>query len=193
MTALNPDHQRSLVPSPRAAGVYDGRTILLHWLVAALVAGQWLGAHAIDWFPRGDPRTIARSLHIVGGTLLAATIVARLAWRFTGGRKLAPADRGALRLLAAGVQALLYVLVIATVTLGLLNALARGDSLFGLLSLPKLALDPAGRRQIGDLHGLVANAILVVAAVHSGAALVHQFVWRDGLLGRMIPALAVRS
>lgn len=124
------------------------------------------------------------------GTLLAVTIVARLGWRFTGGRKLPPADRGPLRVIAAGVQGLLYLLVIATVTLGLLNALARGDSLFGLVSLPKLDLDAGSRRQIGDLHGLCANGILIVAAVHSGAALIHQYVWRDGLLGRMMPALA---
>ena len=51
--------------------------------MAALVAGQWLGAYAIDWFPRGDPRTIARSFHIMFGMLLAVTLVARLAWRFT--------------------------------------------------------------------------------------------------------------
>ncbi len=182
---------------PRALALearsYDGGTILFHWLVAALIAGQWLGAHAIDWFPRGDPRTFARSLHILFGTALGVVIVARLGWRFTGGRRLPPADRGPLRLLAASVQALLYLLVIATVTLGLLNALARGDSLFDIASLPKLALDPNARRQIGELHGLCANAILIVAAVHTGAALVHQCVWRDGLLGRMIPALAAKS
>ena len=176
-----------------AAGPYDGRTIVLHWLVAVLVAGQWMGAHTIDWFPRGDPRTIARSLHIVVGTLLAVTIVARLVWRLTKGRRLPPADRGPLRVIAAGVQGLLYLLVVATVALGLLNAWARGDSLFGLMRLPKLGLDAATRGQIGDLHGLCANAILVVAAFHSGAALVHQYVWCDGLLGRMIPGLASRS
>ena len=30
---------------------YDKRTIVLHWVVAILVAFMWCGAHAIDWFP----------------------------------------------------------------------------------------------------------------------------------------------
>lgn len=175
--------------APTAERSYDPATIAYHWLVAALVLGQWIGAHTIDWFPRGALRTDARSLHILFGAALGAVILARLGWRWTGGRKLPPADRGALRVLAVTVQALLYVLVIATVSLGVTNAFARGDSLFDLGHLPKLALDTEARRRVGELHELCANAILVVAAVHSGAALLHQFVWRDGLLGRMLPAL----
>ena len=177
------------VPSSLRAGSYDARTIFLHWIVVGLVAAQWLGAHAIDWFPRGGLRTDARSLHILFGSLLAAIIVARLAWRWTRGRKLPPADRGLLRRVAVGVQGLLYVLLVATVSLGALNAWVRGDSLFGLMSLPKLGVDPAVKHQIGQIHILCANAILILAAVHSIAALIHQFVWRDGLVGRMIPAL----
>lgn len=169
---------------------YDAWTILFHWLVVALVAAQWLGAHAIDWFPRGAPRTDARSLHIAFGTVLALIIVARLAWRWTGGRKLPPADRGTLRVLAVSVQGLLYVLLLATVVLGMTNALVRGDRLFGLASLPRLAVSSGLKHQISELHGLCANAILLVAVVHSGAALLHQFLWKDGLLGRMIPALS---
>ena len=190
MTGTTPEVLGEAAPSALRAGSYDSRTILFHWLVAALIAGQWLGAHTIDWFPKGDPRTAVRSVHIVLGSLLAVLIVLRLAWRWTGGRKLPPADRGALRVLAVGVQGLLYVLVIAAVTLGLLNAFVRGDSLFGLFHLPKLGEDPGVRSQIQGLHEFAANAILVVAVVHSGAALLHQYLWRDGLLGRMVPALA---
>ena len=173
---------------------YDGKTIALHWLTVLLVVGQWLGAHAIDWFPRGVLRTDMRSLHIVFGSFLAVLIVARLAWRWTRGRALLSPDHGALKLAAAIVHALLYLLVVATVGLGLLNAWVRGDSLFGLVNLPKLAMGgKALNDQVEHLHALAANAILVVAALHATAALWHQYWRRDGLLRRMIPALRGRS
>jgi cytochrome b561 len=168
---------------------YDRRTILFHWLTVLLVAAQWLGAHTIDWFPRGALRIDARSVHIVIGVGLAVVIVLRLAGRWGKGRKLPPADKGVLRWAATLVHGLLYVLLIAVVTLGLLNAWARGDNLFNLFSLPKLAVGKDVKGLIGDLHGLCANAILVVAGGHAAAALWHQYVRRDGVLARMIPAL----
>ena len=57
---------------------YDPATMFLHWATAVLVAAQWLGAQTIDWFPRGPLRVDARSMHITGGVLLAALLVARL-------------------------------------------------------------------------------------------------------------------
>ena len=178
-------------PSPAAS--YDRRTIIYHWLTVALVAAQWLGAHTIDWFPRGMWRTDAKSVHIVLGAALGVIIITRLIWRFTGGWKLAPADRGPLHLAAVTVHGLLYVLLLSTVALGLLNAWAQGDSLFGLAQLPKLTQNNDLRDQIEEIHGLAANLILAVAALHIAASLWHQFIRKDGLLGRMIPALVIRE
>ncbi|CAN5130924.1 cytochrome b [soil metagenome] len=174
-------------------GPYDGRTIALHWLTLLLVLGQWLGAQTIDWFPRGALRTDVRSLHIVFGSILAAVIVARLAWRMSGGRRLPSADTGVMKVLSSSVHKLLYALVIATVLLGIFNAWLRGDNLFGLFAIPKFpTTDVNLRESVGELHGLAANGILIVAALHTAAALWHQYIRRDGLLGRMIPALARR-
>lgn len=175
--------------SVEASAAYDTRTILFHWLTVVLVGGQWLGAHAIDWFPRGWPRTDMRSLHILFGALLAVLILARLAWRWGQGRKLPHADTGPLQWAATFVHGLLYALVISIVILGLLNAWVRGDNLFNLFSIPKLAVSKDVKAQIGDLHVLCANAILFVAGGHAAAALWHQYIRRDGVLGRMIPAL----
>lgn len=176
--------------NPPAAQSYDRRTIVLHWLTVLLVAGQWLGAHAIDWFPKGPLRVDARSMHIVFGVLLGAVIAARLVWRWSAGRKLPPADQGLLRVASSGVHALLYGLLILTVCLGLANAWAGGDSLFNVFSLPKLVVSKDVRGQIGDMHGLCANAILVLATLHAAAALWHQYIRRDGVLARMVPVLA---
>ena len=178
-------------PSIRTAPTpYDARTIAFHWFTVILVAAQWLGALAIDWFPRGALRTDARSTHIIIGLLLTALIVARLAWRATAGRRLPYADTGPLKALASIVHTLLYILLASTVLLGISNALLRGDSIFGLFSLPKPAWGSAGLKStVETLHALSANSILWVAGLHAAAALWHQYFRRDGVLGRMIPGL----
>ncbi len=38
---------------------------------------------------------------------------------------------------------------------------------------------------LGELHEIGTNLLLVLAIVHVGAVLVHQFVWKTGLIGRM--------
>ena len=174
----------------KASRQYDNVTILLHWLKVALVLSRWLGAHAIDWFHTGWPRTDIRSLHIVIGLFFTGVIMVRLVWRWTRGTQFPPADSGALQFFDALLHGLFYLLVVTTVALGLLNAFARGDNLFGLFSLPKLLFDSPTKAQINGLHGLFANVILAAASAHAAAALRHQYLLKDGVLTRMIPARA---
>jgi cytochrome b561 len=167
---------------------YDSRSILLHWLTAALVATLWSLGQTIDWFPKGDLQIAARSLHIVLGVALALVLVCRLLWRLGDGTQLPPAGAGWLDKVAALTHKLLYVLLVATVTLGLANAWVRGDTLFGLLTIP--AFDPGNkglRTTIQDWHGLAANVLLFVALGHAAAGLLHHFVLKDDVLRRMLP------
>ena len=166
---------------------YDPTTIALHWATALLVVGQWLGAQVIDWFPRGPLRVDARSVHITAGALLAVLLLARILWRATRGRRLPLADNTALSVVAKGTHWALYGLLALTVTLGLLLAWARGDSLFNLVAIPRL--DPADRTLAGQLqewHNVTGYLILALAGLHAAAALVHRCVWRDGVLDRML-------
>src|SRR5437588_8904287 len=101
---------------------YDRRTIAYHWLTAALVAAQWVGAHYIDAFPRGPLRIDARSTHIATGIALAGVLIARLAWRATGGRRLAPVAHPLARSLAKATHHLLYLLLAAVLLAGLATA-----------------------------------------------------------------------
>jgi cytochrome b561 len=59
---------------------------------------------------------------------------------------------------------------------------------YTLVSLPQW--HPGDRsfiHQIGNWHALVANAVLIVAGLHSAAALFHHFILRDATLRRMLP------
>jgi cytochrome b561 len=182
--------QRSefMQPVSTTSRSYDATTIFFHWATAVLVVTQWLGAQTIDWFPRGPLRVDARSVHITFGVLLAALLVARLAWRMTAGRRLPLADKGALNVVAKGTHWTLYALLAAMVLAGMFLTWTRGDSLFNLFSIP--AYDPGNRAladRVQDVHGTIGWIILAVAGVHAAAALVHRYLWHDGVLARMLP------
>jgi cytochrome b561 len=177
-----------MTPSLPALSHYDRRTIALHWLTAALVIGLWLLGQTIDWFPKGAPRAIARSTHIALGLALAAVLVRRIWWRLAGGVHLPRAGGGILDTVASLAHKFLYLLLVGTVLLGIANAWIRGDTLFMVLKIP--ALDPGNtalRRSVEDLHSWAANLLLIVAALHAGAALLHHVVLKDGVLRRMLP------
>ena len=168
---------------------YDRRTIVLHWLSAALVLGLWIAGQCIDFFPRGTPRVTVRSLHISAGVLLALVLVWRLLWRRSGGVKLPPADPGPAGRVALGVHHLLYALMFATVLIGIACVWIRGDNIFNLFTVP--AFDPdnkALRHDAVELHEWAANTLLVFAGLHAAAALWHHRVLKDGVLRRMWPA-----
>lgn len=165
---------------------YDRATIFFHWLVAILVAAQWLGAQVIDWFPRGPLRVDARSAHIAVGVLLLLIMVARLAWRSTAGRQLPPVRSGPTDVLAKATHVGLYIAVFAMLFVGLFAAWARGDSLFNLVTIP--AYDPGNHglgKQLVDIHATIGWIIIALVGLHAAAGLVHHYVWHDGLLRRM--------
>ncbi|QDZ29932.1 cytochrome b [Noviherbaspirillum sp. UKPF54] len=167
---------------------YDGKTIRLHWITALLVILLWCLGETIDWFPRGTPRVTMRSLHISLGVILGLVIAYRIWWRSTGGVRLPPAETGKLQTLATAIHFLLYAGVVATVVIGVANVWVRGDTIFNLFTVPKL--DPANkplRETIEELHELAANIVIVLAALHAGAALMHHYLWKDQVLRRMLP------
>lgn len=49
---------------------------------------------------------------------------------------------------------------------------------------------PADRNLAGSLlwlHRNLADALLILAGIHAGAALMHHWIWRDRTLKRMLP------
>lgn len=167
---------------------YDGVSILLHWLTAALVVILWTLGQTIDFFPKGAPKIDARSVHITLGATLGVVLLVRVLWRASAGRKLPPADSGWLGVTAKVVHYGLYVLVGVTVVLGIFNAWQRGDVLFNLYTIPKLVPgDVALKRALGELHGDCADAVLIVAGLHAAAALAHHYLLRERVLRRMLP------
>ena len=167
---------------------YDGVSILLHWLTAALVVTLWTLGQTIDFFPKGAPKIDARSTHIVLGAKLGIVLLVRMLWRAGAGRRLPLANSGWLGVTAKLVHYGLYVLVGVTVVLGIFNAWQRGDVLFNLYTIPKLVPgDLVLKRALEELHADFADAVVIVAGLHAAAALAHHYLLRDRVLRRMLP------
>ena len=170
----------------RPTARYDGGTIALHWLTAALVLGLWLvGTFLEDLVPKSALRSGIWSAHFDLGFVLTGLVVAFLIWRRARGRDLPVDDPGPLHRLAKATHAALYVLLLVIVGLGIANAFVRGVSL-GPVSLPQIG-DPEWRRPLTHWHGLAANVLMVLALFHAVAALVHHYLWHDAVLRSMLP------
>ena len=177
----------TMQPTDATASRYDATTIALHWITALLVVAQWCVAQMIDWAPRGAPRVPMRSLHLSIGVVLVVLVVGRLAWRATRGRRLPAADPGPLHAVAKATHWGLYALLVTILGMGLALWWVRADTWFFLWSPPPAnPADSALRRFLQEWHGRLANWVMILAGVHAAAALVHRYVWRDGVLARMV-------
>ena len=60
--------------------------------------------------------------------------------------------------------------------------------LFGLATIPSPWLkDAAVAHNVKEVHEVLAHALLVIAAFHAIAALIHHWVFQDRTLIRMLP------
>lgn len=150
---------------------YSGLQIALHWLVAILIAVAWFtgeGAEeAMEVVEEGG--TAGFVAHVALGLAILTLVLVRVLVRLSRGAPPAPGAPGSLAVKAADWgHRLIYLLMIA-VPLG-------GASVFFL------GLD------VGEVHGLAANLLMLVVLGHALMALYHQYVLKDGLLRRMMRA-----
>lgn len=94
------------------------------------------------------------------------------------------------RIAAKITHVLLYVLLAVVPITGYLLTSFDGEAvkLFGWVLPPLVAPDEAAGRLFGDVHSFAAWTLLVLAGLHTLAALKHHFVDRDATLLRMLPA-----
>lgn len=167
---------------------YDRPTVILHWMTAALVLFQFSVGETWNW-PAKPVHHLMVVAHLSAGILLTAIMVSRIVWRLTKGRHLSSLLRPVDRVFALGVEYALYGLLLAEIVLGYLWRWGAGQtmSFFGFL-IPS-PFTPFTADTVAWLHTLHEwNAWLIVglATGHGAAALFHQFVLKDKVLGRML-------
>ena len=162
----------------------------LHWAIFFLLIVQFTLGKIADNLPLGLDRLITLARHKSFGITILALAVIRLLWRLINRPPPLPSMPGWQRMAAHLSHAGLYALLFAMPLTGWLMSSAHNYpvSWFGLVQLPDLITpDRDLSHDLEDIHELLSNILLELAAVHVLAALKHQFVDRDGLLLRMLP------
>ena len=169
---------------------YDNVAISLHWATALLVIVQFALAETWDYFAKPTQESL-QSLHVSLGVLLAAVVLARIAWRLIPGHQRPAIVGGWVKLASKAVHYLLYALLVAQAGLGFGFRWAQGHplSFFGLFAIPAPygALDRATRHTLHELHVKAGWTIVILAFGHALAALYHHYKLHDRVLGRMFP------
>lgn len=164
----------------------------LHWATVICVVAGWLLGQFIDDFPKGIARDSAFATHVALGELVLALLAARLVWRlFNRPPALLPTRFGRAGEIAATLgHYALYALLLAVPLVGIVAQFRRGNALpiFGIWQVTSpWPTDRAAAHSVMEVHELLANALLIFAALHAIAALIHHYVFGDRTLVRMLP------
>ncbi|MBP9046747.1 MAG: cytochrome b/b6 domain-containing protein [Tabrizicola sp.] len=150
---------------------YLGIQIALHWLVAILIIVAWFtgegGEAAMEAVEDGG--TAGFVPHVAIGLAILALVAIRVLVRLGRGAPAAVGEPGSLAVMASDWGHRLIYLLMLAVPLG-------GVATF-FLGL-----------EVGDVHALAANVLMVAVLGHALMALYHQYVLKDGLLRRMMRA-----
>jgi cytochrome b561 len=168
---------------------YNPVAIFLHWAVAALILTAWTLPHLRPYMPH--QRTPIIDLHRSVGMTVFALVLVRLVWRFVNPPPALPGGTTQIvRWLAHAGHTALYLLMLSVPVCGMLLTWAAGLSIpvWGLITVPApIAPSETLHRTFENVHGLLANTLIWLVALHAVAALVHHYVFKDGLLDRMLP------
>jgi len=173
-----------------AAEYYDMPTLVFHWLTVVLVVLLFGTSLLWNYVAPRDRfwRPLLEGTHVSLGILFAVLVLGRVVWRLTGMRRL-PAEVGLSGVLSRTMYVILYVLLVAEAVTGFVLRWLQGESfqLFGLFSVPSLMTpDRASAHQFEEIHNWIGWAIVVLSVGHAIAALIHHYVLKDHILGRML-------
>lgn len=172
---------------------YTLGAIVMHWVIALLIALNFMAAWAAEAAKGAEKLQILANHKAMGITVLLLSLV-RLAWRWNHPSPPLPESLKSWEAaLAKVVHWLFYVAMIALPLAGwLMHAAATGGmpvAWFGLFDIPGLpiARDKVTADIFLDMHETFATLMLALVALHVAAALKHMIFDRDGTMRRMLP------
>ncbi|MDH5834684.1 cytochrome b [Luteimonas kalidii] len=168
-----------------------------HWLIVLLILGLAIVGLTMGDLPRTPKYFWVYTAHKSMGITVLALMLLRLGWRLYAG---APAPvAGTPRwqaAIASGTHWALYALALAMPLSGWLYDSSSGlrpFRFFGLFDMPKLTgPDEWLAERARDAHELLFWVLVLLVAVHAGAAFYHHLFRRDETLVRMLPARRAR-
>jgi cytochrome b561 len=163
---------------------YGSVAIAIHWTSAIAIAATFgLGLMAAGTTDAATDVVLVRG-HIILGSLVLVLTLLRIGWRLWGDRAPEPVQgQPPMQELAAkvvhfAIYAVILLMASSGITTlilsGAIPAIVAGTALPDLSQVvPRLA------------HGIMSKLLLALLAAHVAAALYHQFVRGDRLMGRM--------
>ena len=161
----------------KATDTYTTPQVILHWLIVGLVAAQFLTAEAMEEFfdkaedagvLAGFPTDPVAMAHALGGGTILILMLVRLGLRSAYGAPPPPESlTPALQFASRATHYTFYVLLIALPATG----------------MTALYLNAGA----GRLHVILKTVLLVFILAHVAGALAHAFVFKDGVVRRMLP------
>ena len=177
----------------REGARYTRVAILLHWLIALLVAANLFLGFYYDGFGQAA-RSWMMSLHKSTGLTVLALTLARLAWRL-GHRPppFDPAMKGWERGLAHLIHWSFYAVLVALPLSGWMTSSSsdRPTDFFGIVTIPPLPVSRSeeAHELFEDWHELLGTITMALILLHVAGALKHQLQGHRHLMGRMAPWL----
>lgn len=168
---------------------YTNPQIGLHGLMALLIFGLYAFGLSLESFDKSIRPPLV-NLHALGGLLVIALAVARIALRIKNPPPPFPASMGPQFAKAAHWgHVALYFMMLAVPLHGLVARWLHGRGLnFFLFEIPSpFAADKELGHTMGEAHELTAHILMILVAGHVLFALYHQFVLRDDLFSRINP------
>jgi cytochrome b561 len=172
---------------------YGWAAIVLHWLIAAIVIGQFVLGFVMVRLSSQRTAFELIQLHKSFGFLLLGLVILRIAWRLGNAAPALPRSVGPLeRRVAPLVHFALYVFQLALplsgwalVSVSMLEIPSVPFNLFVMPDLPLEESDPAESFWT-SAHWYLAYAGIGLVALHIAAALRHHFWLKDTVLTRML-------
>ena len=160
----------------------------MHWLMAVAIfavfgLGWWMVG--LDYY--SPYYNSAPDLHRSVGILLLIALVFRILWRVfnikPSDAELTPFERRASHIVHLSFYPLLVVLLLSGYFISTPDG--RPIDVFGLFSVPSIIQQKGLADLAGLVHRVLAYAVMILAAVHTVAALKHHFKDHSSVLTRM--------
>ena len=152
---------------------YSRTQITLHWLIAILIATQWAFHDLIETAYKAVQKGLAAegSLHM-GHIVIGVSILVFGLWRLfirsrRGAPDLPPDGNPVLDVIAKWTHWLLYVLMI-------------------LIPISGIAAWFGGVKSAANAHEFFFSVLITLVILHTAGAIYHQYIKKDGLIGRMM-------
>lgn len=169
---------------------YGSGAKFLHWTIALIIISLWIVGHVMAGMDNTPTKFQVFFFHKSFGIAVLMLFVVRICWRLINTQPALDGLSAFQRFAANAVHWALYFCMFAMPMTGWLlsSSAGRPVSFFGLFTLPDLVpVDKEASHIYAERHEQISWLLLALFLAHVGAALMHHFIYKDGILKRMLP------